>query len=936
MHHIILNEPKEKYSIAVLLKTNALTQYGLEHYYVHPLESLGIPKDSCIGLSLEYFNKKKPTAKEIKEYLIEDLLPTCKELGVKVLYCTDGNYMKVLTKKTKVEPLYGYVVPCALEGFTDMQVVYSANHMALFVNDTLQAKIDLANETTANYLEGSYQEIGTNIIKYEEYIPCQVKLVKEALERLHQYDSLTCDTETFSLRHSKAGLGTIGFAWSKHEGLCIDVEHLARTSCTGIRSTQMAVRALLREFFETYKGKLIFHNASYDIKILIYYLWMKDLLDTDGLLKGLAVLTRNFEDTKIIAYLATNSCSGNKLSLKDLAHEFAGNYAQSEINDITKIKNQDLMKYNLVDCLATWFVYEKYTPIMIQDEQEEVYAFFKKALINIIQMELTGMPIDMERTIEVDNQLKDIVDGYWDVLNNSPLLADFISKRKQAILIEKNAAYKKKVITIDEVKYEFNPNSNQELIRLIHEYLEYPVYALTDTKQPAVGGKEVKGHMKRSTDEEAKRVLEAILKIQEGDKIRNTFISKFLDADKGPDGWNYLFGSFNLGGTKSGRLSSSNPNMQNLPSGSTYGKLVKSCFRAPPGVVTLHFENLKGKEISETNLDILFKIRSLAIGKEIKANNRKRFDELYAQLEDKEFFKTHHIFDIDVGWLFYGIDYASLEDRINTLLTKDPNKLKVYTDGFDGHSYRAVSYWPDKFTHVDISNPDSVNSITDTDEGDKLRGKSKAPTFALTYAGTWNTLVTSCRFTEEEAKEIERRYHELYTVSDAWVRTKIDEATMKGYVTLAFGLRLRTPILRKTILGAKCTPHQAAAESRTAGNAVSGQSYGLLNSRAGSEFQERVINSEFREDIKPSAHIHDAQYGMVRNTPEAVKWLNDNIVECVEWQDLPEIAHDEVKLTGDLGIFYPAWHNEITLPHNVSEKELMEVCKQGVEKYNSK
>lgn len=32
-----------------------------------------------------------------------------------------------------------------------------------------------------------------------------------------------------------------------------------------------------------------------------------------------------------------------------------------------------------------------------------------------------------------------------------------------------------------------------------------------------------------------------------------------------------------------------------------------------------------------------------------------------------------------MGWLFVGADFASLEDRINALLTKDPNKLKVYS-----------------------------------------------------------------------------------------------------------------------------------------------------------------------------------------------------------------------------------------------------------------
>lgn len=78
----------------------------------------------------------------------------------------------------------------------------------------------------------------------------------------------------------------------------------------------------------------------------------------------------------------------------------------------------------------------------------------------------------------------------------------------------------------------------------------------------------------------------------------------------------------------------------------------------------------------------------------------------------------------------------------------------------------------------------------------------------------------------------------------------------------------------------------------------------------------------------------DAQYGLVRNTPEAVKWLNDNIVECVEWQELPEIQHDEVKLTGDLGIFYPNWANEITLKHNINYEGIVNTCAEGVKKFH--
>ena len=64
----------------------------------------------------------------------------------------------------------------------------------------------------------------------------------------------------------------------------------------------------------------------------------------------------------------------------------------------------------------------------------------------------------------------------------------------------------------------------------------------------------------------------------------STFIPAFENAYPAPDGWHYLYGSFHLGGTVSGRLSSSRINLQNLPAtGATYAKLIKSIFKAPSG-----------------------------------------------------------------------------------------------------------------------------------------------------------------------------------------------------------------------------------------------------------------------------------------------------------------------------------------------------------------
>ena len=60
-------------------------------------------------------------------------------------------------------------------------------------------------------------------------------------------------------------------------------------------------------------------------------------------------------------------------------------------------------------------------------------------------------------------------------------------------------------------------------------------------------------------------------------------------------------------------------------------------------------------------------------------------------------------FQAGPGWLFCGLDFASLEDRISALSTKDPNKLKVYTDGYDGHSLRAFAYFGENMPDISLA-----------------------------------------------------------------------------------------------------------------------------------------------------------------------------------------------------------------------------------------
>jgi DNA polymerase-1 len=105
-----------------------------------------------------------------------------------------------------------------------------------------------------------------------------------------------------------------------------------------------------------------------------------------------------------------------------------------------------------------------------------------------------------------------------------------------------------------------------------------PVLDYTDTKQPSAAGKTLAKLINHTTNQEYILIIKALIGLAQVSKILTSFIPAFENAVQQPDGSWRLYGNFNLGGTVSARLSSSKPNLQNLPSNSIYGKLIKECF----------------------------------------------------------------------------------------------------------------------------------------------------------------------------------------------------------------------------------------------------------------------------------------------------------------------------------------------------------------------
>jgi DNA polymerase I len=862
MRYITFSEP-ERSSYEICFLVPELHSKDMIRHYLDP-HLTGL-EDQILSYNLYKLEKKTPALVQ-REYLSE-LVPVLTQLQVKYLVVCDAEYFRTMTKQSSPENSLGYVI----EGqgdYSGFKIIYCPNFRTVFYNpDKVKKQITHAMHALKTHRAGTYIEPGCDIITFEEY-PRTLEEISAWLDRLIEMDcDLTCDIETFSLKHYSAGIGTITFCWSKHEGIAFPVDFLDEAS---------AIRQELKRFFQRFRRKMIWHNIAFDVYVLIYQLFMKDILDTKGLLEGLKVFLMapgGWDDTQIIAYLATNSCAGNTRKLKELSQEFAGKYAVEGITDIRSIPLPKLLRYNLIDGLATWFVHEKFQNRMVVDGQLPIYEeLLKPSTIDIIQMQLTGLPMDMEEVHRLKDKLEAYSQEAKDKLQSNAWTQAFIHQLNLDWVQERNTTLKKKRVTLADAKEVFNPNSNPQLQRILYEpqFMGLPVLDLTDSKLPAAGGDTLKKLLNHTQNQDTLEFLEALIQVKSVEILLTTFVPRFLEAAQGPDGWHYFFGNFNIGGTVSGRMSSSNPNLHNLPAKDDddaeekWAKAVKKCFKAPP------------------------------------------------------------------GRLLIGLDFNSLEDMISALTTKDPNKIKVYTDGFDGHSLRAYSYFGDQMPDIDPDSVKSINSIKTLYPG--FRQDSKTPTFLLTYGGTWMGIVDQMGWSKEKARAVEERYHELYRVSDAWVADRIREASQKGYVEVAFGLRVRTPLLKQVVRGTNRTPYEAEAEARTAGNAL-GQSWCLLNNRAAVEFMRKVRSSEYALDIQPCAHIHDAQYYTIPDDLAVLAYVNTHLVEAVKWQEDPLIAHDTVKLGGDLSVFYPDWSAEMVIPNNATFDQITELASKHLTKY---
>ncbi len=557
--------------------------------YLTRLLKVGIksPAEDVIFIGLPY-PKSGNIKKDFMVSELNEILNYCDTVGIDTILVSDSKYYNTLTK-CKVEETIGTIQECVIVGYTHIKVLPCMNPIAIQIAPNKEPLFAKSISTLGQYMLGVFKE--------EEYAdivgtyPKTYKEVDELLSELEKCDKLTVDIETRSngepngsaLRYERGILSTVSISKDKFLGVAFPTDEYF---CDSLFEVQ--VRQRLKQFFiNTHKNTdIILHNGLFDAKYLIRTLFMNSDDDYEGMYEGINIF-KDMIDTMILAYLCLNSTTKPEKNLKALGKEFIGNYAE-DVKDITKIPLDRLLEYNVKDTCATMYVYEKYSQMLKEENQEDVYnTIFKPSQGFLLEMMMTGLPVDISKVDEVEQGFEEIRDKALDVIRNSEHV-----KRAEAVLrynakVKYNSEHKKQKTDEDFLDVEFKPSSVQQKKLLLIDILSLEVKDTTDTGAPSLGAdimQEYLAEAKYAGDTDVEELISALIDYDKSSKMLGTFVKAIRELSTEYDnGERFLKGNLKSGGTISGRLSSSEPNLQNLPSGGTAGKLIKSCFVAPDG-----------------------------------------------------------------------------------------------------------------------------------------------------------------------------------------------------------------------------------------------------------------------------------------------------------------------------------------------------------------
>ncbi len=491
--------------------------------------------------------------------------------------------------------------------------------------DKSPASVPAASETMK---PGKAPDVKTIIVNTPEGLASLAKTLQNA-------SLLSFDTETTSTDEMTAELVGISLAVKAGEGYYLPVGHLSGEQLP----LEMVLSALRGPLTDSHLPK-IGHNLKYDIIMLSR--------------AGVRVTPLSF-DTMIAEWVLDPS--SRNLGLKALASVRLGE-AMTHIEELIGTgKNQRSMAEVAVQEAGAYAAADAEVSLRLHFVLAEELKRFPKLheLFQTIEMPLIQVLADME-------------------MAGVALDRDFFSKMSQELSL-RLAGIEKQVYAA--VGREFNLNSTQQLATVLFETLHLA--------PPARGRKTSSGHYSTSAEvlEELRGqhpVVDMVLEYRELAKLKSTY-SDALPEEIHPE-TGRVHTSYSQTGAVTGRLSSSNPNLQNIPTRTDLGRRVRRGFIAAPGSVLLSvdYSQIELRIVAHMANDEAM-LDAFRGGQDIHATTAAAIYGVPLEAVTKE--QRRHAKAINFG-LIYGMSAFGLTRTTELTLAESEEFVKAYFKQFPG------------------------------------------------------------------------------------------------------------------------------------------------------------------------------------------------------------------------------------------------------------
>jgi DNA polymerase-1 len=374
-------------------------------------------------------------------------------------------------------------------------------------------------------------EAGFNII-YDK------KEIETILAKADDQGFFAVDTETNSLDSQKAELVGVSLAVNENQAYYVPVGHKNKDDKEIKKQIKIEdLIKILKPYLEDETIKKVGQNIKYDLKIFKKY----------------GIHLKSFEDTMLLSYALDSGLNRHNLDIlakihldhENIKYKDVAGTGKSEVT-FDQVKIIDSYRYACEDADVTLKLYNIFKERLVKEKCFHIYENLEIPLVDVLaRMECQGIKIDKK------------------ILSQ---LSETFSKNLKVL--------EKKIYKI--AGEEFNIGSTKQLGDILYEKLK-----ISGTKKTKKGNFATNVNVLEDLAGKGHEFPKLVLDWRQKSKLKNTYtdtLPEHIDPKT-----KRVHTSFLLAATTTGRLASSDPNLQNIPIKSKEGKEIRSAFVAESG-----------------------------------------------------------------------------------------------------------------------------------------------------------------------------------------------------------------------------------------------------------------------------------------------------------------------------------------------------------------